>query len=94
MRYEKFNCTQKIATDFEFDKIRRLRNRILALEELNKIEPSNSNFTKQIKQDKEITETRIRNFWYYICDKYHLPPQKSYVISAETREILLVQNTK
>ena len=91
MQYKNFNHTHKVATDFEFDKIRRLRNRILGLEELSKIEPDNLNFTKQFMQEIENTETRIKNFWNYICSKYNLPSQKNYVISAETREILITQ---
>lgn len=88
MQYERFDHTQKVATDIEFDKIRRLRNRIVALEELNEIDPDNLNFTKEIMQEKERTKTRIENFWHYICNKYNLPLQNNYVISAETREIL------
>ena len=93
MQYEGFDHTQKVATDFEFDKIRRLRNRILALEELNEIDPDNLNFTKEIMQEKERTKTRIKNFWHYICNKYNLPSQNNYVISAETREILIIKCT-
>lgn len=89
MQYEGLEHTQKIATNVEFDKIRRLRNRILALEELSKIKPDNANFTKEIMREKERTETRIKNFWHYICNKYNLPPQNNYVISTETREILM-----
>lgn len=89
MQYERFDHTQKVATDVEFDKMRRLRNRIVALEELNEIDPNNLNFTKKIMQEKERTEMRIKNFWHYICNKYNLSPQNNYVISTETREILI-----
>lgn len=82
--------TKKTMTNFELDKIRRLKNRLLALEELNEINLAKTNleFRSQIIEERKITNERIEKFWQYICDKYNLSPQKNYMVSAETKEIL------